>query len=95
MTEPDTILRLYITGASPHSLQAVTNIQAICERYLRGHYQLDIIDVYQQPELAMSIGIIAAPTLIREQPLPRKTLIGDLANTAKVLRVLNIEQPEA
>lgn len=85
------VLRLYITGATHHSMLAVKNIKSICESYLQDRYTLDIIDVYQQPELAGEQDIIAAPTLIKTSPLPVRKLIGDLNDTEKVLRVLGIQ----
>jgi circadian clock protein KaiB len=83
-------LRLYVSGATPHSMLAVKNIKAICESYLKGHFQLEIIDVYQQPELAEREQIIAAPTLIKVTPIPSRRLIGDLSNTTKVLTALGL-----
>lgn len=85
-------LRLYITGATHHSMLAVKNIKIICETYLTGNYTLDIIDVYQQPELAGQMDIIAAPTLIKLSPQPQRKLIGDLTDTGKVLRVLGVQE---
>lgn len=87
-------LRLYITGATPHSSLAVRNITAICETYLPGRCKLEIIDIYQQPELAQSKEIIAAPTLVKLTPLPETRLIGDLSDQAKVLHLLGIVAPE-
>jgi circadian clock protein KaiB len=86
------VLRLYITGATHHSMLAVKNIKAVCEQYLQAGYSLKIIDVYQQPQLAAKHDIIAAPTLIKLQPLPIKRLVGDLSNTGKVLSALDIVQ---
>ncbi len=83
-------MRLYITGATQHSMVAVKNIKNICNTYLAGNYSLEIIDVYQQPDLAISQDILAAPTLIKLQPEPVQKLIGDLSDTAKVLAVLGI-----
>ena len=82
---------LYITGATPHSMLAVKNIKQICETYLKDDYSLRIIDVYQQPQLAGEQDIIAAPTLIKLQPLPIRKLIGDLTETSKVLSILGIQ----
>jgi circadian clock protein KaiB len=84
-------LRLYVSGATPNSTRAVHNIKEICERYLPGRYVLRIIDIYQQPQLAQEEQIIAAPTLVCQQPLPRRRLIGDLSNRATVLAVLGLD----
>jgi circadian clock protein KaiB len=79
------VLRLYVTGATPRSIKATKNIKEICEKYLDGRYQLEVVDLYQQPLLAVSAGIIAAPTLIKQLPLPLRKFIGDLSDTKRVL----------
>ena len=84
------VLRLFITGATPNSLRALTNIKDICENYLKGRYTLEIVDVYQQVEVAQTEQLIALPLLIRKQPLPEKRLIGDMSDTQKVLKGLDI-----
>ncbi len=84
------ILRLFITGATPNSMRAVINLKQICETHLKGRYTLEIIDVYQQRELAASEQLIALPMLVRKAPLPEHRLIGDLSDTQKVLRGLGI-----
>ena len=81
-------LKLFITGASPNSARAITNLKAICEKYLAKRYELEIIDVYQQPLAAENEHIIALPMLVKSFPLPLKRLIGDMSNTEKVLRGL-------
>jgi circadian clock protein KaiB len=89
------IFRLYVTGASPNSSRAITNIKNIFERCLKGQYELSIIDVYQQPQIAKDVDIIALPLLIRKLPLPERRLIGDMADKDKVIRSLgltNIDQ---
>ncbi len=85
-------LCLYITGATPQSVLAVNNIKHICETYLSDLYDLEIIDVYQQPQLATSEQIIAAPTLVRKFPLPVKKLIGDMSDIDIVLRGLDVSR---
>ena len=85
------ILRLYITGITYRSSQAIENIRRICETYLQGSYQLEIIDIYQNPELAQKEQIIAAPTLIKQLPLPLRKLVGDLSNEERVLAGLNLQ----
>lgn len=84
------IFRLYVTGATPNSLRAISNIKSICETYLSGNYSLEIIDVYKYQEQAAQEQIVALPMLIKIGPLPQRKLIGDLSNTKKVLEVLNI-----
>ena len=84
------ILRLFITGATPNSIRAVTNLRQICEEHLKGKYSLEIIDVYQQGAIAEQEQLIALPLLIKKQPLPEKRMIGDLSNTAKVLKGLGL-----
>ena len=84
------VLQLYITGATHHSMNAVQNIKKICEEHLKGDYELDIVDVYQQPSLAKEKQIIAAPTLIKLQPLPFRRIVGDMSDTEKILSVLDI-----
>lgn len=79
------VLRLYVTGMTPRAQEAVKNIKRICEEELKGRYELEIIDVYQQPELAKREQIIAAPTLIRKLPLPLRRLVGDMSNKEKVI----------
>jgi len=85
------ILSLFISGITPKSRLAVTNIKRICEARLQGRYRLEIIDIYQQPQLARSNQIIAAPTLIKRLPLPLRRLVGDMSNEAKVLSGLELE----
>lgn len=85
------VLKLYITGATPHSMTAVANIRNICKNYSSDCYTLDIIDVHQQPGLAKSEDIIAVPTLIKECSGSIQRLIGDLSDTKKVMKFLGIE----
>ena len=85
-------LRLYITGASPNSVRAVSNLKTICEAYLSGRYELEIIDVYQQPALAKKDQVIALPLLIKFSPAPLKRLIGSMSDTESVLRGLELNK---
>jgi circadian clock protein KaiB len=87
-------LRLFITGATPNSSRAISNLKKICEIHLKGNYELEIIDVYQTPLLAQSEQIIALPLLIKKSPLPERRLIGDMSDTVKVLRGLNLSATE-
>ena len=84
------VLRLLVTGATPNSSRAISNLKEICETYLKGKYELEIIDVYQQPLIAESEQIIALPLLIKKSPLPQKRLIGDMSDMEKVLRGLSL-----
>jgi circadian clock protein KaiB len=84
------VLRLYIAGNSPRSAAAIENIREICEKRLRGRYTLEVIDIYQQPDLARGEQIIAAPTLIKSLPLPLRRIIGDLSDTERILVGLNL-----
>jgi len=84
------VLRLFVTGILPNSARAVINIKAICEKYLKDRYDLEIIDIYQQPDLALKEEIIAVPLLIKKSPLPEQRMIGDLSNIENVLKGLGI-----
>jgi len=88
------ILRLFVTGASPNSIRAVTNTTSICERYLNGRYELEIIDVHQQPAIAASEDLIAIPMLLKKLPFPERRMIGDMSDTDKVLRALELKKLE-
>jgi len=90
MKKKDYILRLFITGATPNSVRALSNIKEICENYLKGRYSLEIIDVYQQVDIAQKEQLIALPLLIRKNPLPERRLIGDMSDIQKVLKGLEI-----
>jgi len=83
-------LKLFVTGASPNSARAIANLKGICEKYLTKKYDLEIIDIYQQPLKAQHEQIIALPMLVKSFPLPLKRLIGDMSNTEKVLRGLGL-----
>jgi circadian clock protein KaiB len=84
------ILRLYITGMTKRSARAIDNLRTFCEKHLAGHYELQVIDVYQQPELARTEQIVAVPTLIKKLPLPLRRLIGDMSDEERVLVGLDI-----
>lgn len=86
----DYVLRLYITGATPNSLRAVANIKRLCEEYLTGRYSLEIIDVYQQADIAEKEQLIALPLLIKKRPLPERRLIGDLSQFERVAKGLGL-----
>ena len=84
------VLRLYVTGATPRSTLAVATIKRLCELHLAGRYDLEVIDLYQQPARAKLDQIIAVPTLVKEAPLPVRKLIGDLSDPDRVLIALNL-----
>ena len=84
------ILRLYVTGMTSRSSRAVDNLKAICDEYLEGRYDLEVIDIYQQPVLTKGEQIIAAPTLIKKLPLPMRRIIGDMSNRERVLVGLDL-----
>jgi len=84
------ILRLFVSGILPNSARAIKNINAICDQYLKGRYELEIIDIYQQPSLALAEEIIAVPVLIKKFPLPEEKMLGDLSNTQEVLKGLSL-----
>lgn len=84
-------LRLFVTGSTPRSTRAVTCIRSLCETYLKDRYELEVIDLYQQPHLARDAQLIAAPTLLKEEPLPKKRFIGDMSNQNKLLLGLDIQ----
>jgi circadian clock protein KaiB len=88
-------LRLYVAGMTPQSTRAIANIKQICEEHLKGHYTLEVIDIYQQPVLAEGEQIIATPTLIKKLPLPLRRLLGDLSGTERVLVGLDLRPAES
>ena len=84
------VLRLYVTGMTTRSARAVKNLQAVCDEYLKDRYDLEVVDIYQQPVLAKGEQIIAAPTLIKKLPLPMRRIIGDMSNRERVLLGLDL-----
>ncbi len=86
------VLRLYVTGMTSKSTQAVLNIKKICEENLKGRYELEVIDIYQQPVLAKDEQIIAAPTLVKKLPFPLRKLIGDMSDKERILLGLDLKQ---
>ena len=85
------VLQLYVTGMTPRSTQAIANAKKICETHLQGQYDLSVIDVYQQPQLAKDAQIVAVPTLVKKLPLPLRRIIGDLSDRDQVLLGLNLK----
>ncbi len=84
------ILRLYVTGSTGRSLKAVYNLRKICEEHLPDDYELEVIDIYKDPEAAREAQIVAAPTLVKKLPQPIRRFVGDLSNTQKILVGLDI-----
>ena len=78
-------LRLYIAGQTPKSIRAIANLNAVCEKHLKGHYQIEVIDLLENPHMARGGQIVAIPTLERELPEPVRRIIGDLSDTERVL----------
>ncbi len=86
------VLRLYVTGTTPASQRAIERVRGFCEEHLRGHYQLEVIDIYQLPALAKDEQIIATPTLIKALPAPLRRFIGDLSTVDRVLFGLDVRR---
>ena len=83
-------LRLYVAGQTPRSLAAFANLKSLCEEHLAGKYNIEIIDLMKNPQLARGDQILAIPTLVRKLPTPIKKIIGDLSNTERVIVGLDI-----
>ncbi len=86
MTEPEKyVLRLYVTGLTPRSTRAITTVREVCEMHLQGRYDLEIVDVYQQPGRISTDQIIATPTLVKTHPAPQRLVVGDMSDRARLL----------
>ena len=83
-------LRLYVAGQTPKSIAAIANLRKLCDQYLAGAYDLEVIDLYQQPELAAEHQLVAAPALFKLLPLPPRKMVGDMSDTGRVLAGLGI-----
>jgi circadian clock protein KaiB len=83
------ILRLFISGILQNSVRAIKNLNEICEEYLKDNFELEIIDIYQEPDLAIGEQVIVIPVLIIKRPLPERRIVGDLSDSAKVVETLN------
>jgi circadian clock protein KaiB len=86
------VLRLYLAGMTPRSTEAFAKIKGICEKYLAGRYELEVIDIYQNPAIAKEDEIIASPTLVKRMPAPLRRLIGDLAREDRILVGLDLKK---
>ena len=84
------VLQLYVSGMSPRSMEAIENLNKICSAFLEESFQLEIIDLYKHPEVASEQQIIFSPSLVKRQPLPKKTLVGTFSDSDKVIRGLGI-----
>jgi len=84
-------LTLFITGVTPRSMRAVTNLRSFCENHLDGTCDLEIVDLYEHPERAQPANVVVSPTLIRHQPKPVRLLIGDMSDTARLSAVVKAE----
>ncbi len=84
------VLRLYVTGASPRSLLAISNIRRICDEHLQGNHDLEVVDICQHPALAKSEQIFAAPTLVKLFPLPTRRFVGDMSRSERILLGLGL-----
>jgi len=83
-------MKLYVTGATPRSSRAINNLRRLCEEHLPGQYELEVIDVYQQPALAREGQIVAIPTLVKTMPMPLRKFIGDMSDTGNLLAGLEV-----
>jgi circadian clock protein KaiB len=86
------VLRLYVSGMTPNSQRAIENVRKICEEHLQGRFELEIIDIYQQPIFAKEGQIVAVPTLVKELPPPLRKFIGDLSQTERILAGLDFRK---
>ena len=87
-------LRLFITGMSPRSQEAIENVRRLCEEYLKGRFDLEVIDIYQNPLSARENQVLAAPTLIKRLPLPLRKFVGGMTKTQKILAGLDLRIEE-
>lgn len=85
LARPKYLFRLYVAGGTFRSSQAITNVRNLCEQYLAGCYELEVIDVYQQPAITRSAELVALPTLIKELPFPPRRFVGDMSNTERIV----------
>ena len=85
------ILQLYVSGMSPKSMEAIENIKRLCDEHLQGAFELEIIDLYKNPEAATEQQIVFSPSLVKQLPLPKKILIGTFSDTEKVIKALGIK----
>jgi circadian clock protein KaiB len=84
------VLRLYVAGMTPRSMEAIDSIRKICEEHLKGRFEIECIDIYLHPELALERQVLVAPMLIKELPLPLRTYIGQMSDEKRILKELDI-----
>jgi circadian clock protein KaiB len=89
------VLRLFITGMTPRSTRAIRLVREVCEQQLKGRYELDIVDVYQQPALIRDEQILATPTLVKYAPAPRRHIIGDMSSRERMLKSLGLADSQS
>ena len=85
------VLRLYVVGGAPNSVQAIENLEAICREHLKGGHRLEVVDVLEQPQRAMAEGVLVTPSLAKLSPLPAACIVGNLSDKAKVLLALGVK----
>jgi circadian clock protein KaiB len=86
------VLRLYIVGGAPNSVQAIANLEAICQEYLKGGYKLEVVDILEHPRRAMAEGVLVTPSLAKLSPRPAANVVGNLSDKAKVLLALGLKR---
>jgi len=91
VAEGKLVLQLYVCGMSPKSMDAIDKIKHLCDENLEGEFELEIIDLYKNPEAASEMQIVFSPSLIKQLPLPKRTIVGDFSDTAKVIKGLGIK----
>jgi len=89
------VLTLYVAGLRLRSQRSIENVRRLCEEHLAGRYELQIIDIYQQPALAQGAQIIAAPTLVKKLPPPLRQIIGDMSDDGRVLVAMGVKLPDS
>ncbi|AGW14178.1 circadian clock KaiB family protein [Megalodesulfovibrio gigas] len=85
------VLRLFVAGMTPRSMEAISSIKDICEGHLKGRYEIDVVDIYEYPELAKEQQVLAVPTLVKLLPLPLRKFIGSLSDEERILKGLDIQ----
>jgi circadian clock protein KaiB len=83
-------LRLFVAGAGPRSVRAISDLKLLCQEYLRGECDVEIVDIYEQPERAAQSQIVAVPTLVREEPQPLRKFVGELGDPLRMARALGV-----
>ena len=91
IAEEKLVLQLYVAGMSPKSMAAVENINRICNEHLEGAFELEIVDIYKNPQAAAEHQIVFSPALIKRFPFPKKILVGSLSDESKVIKALGID----